>query len=371
MTRPAPTQIHVMQIIHTLDFGGAERLAATISHSLPRDAFQVSVCGLFGGAGPLTAELLRRSVPHFYLEAEKRSKLSLLYGLYRLLREQRVDIVQVHGAYGLMHSFLPARLAGVKIIYTEHAKQSILRVRRAGLAARYLPSFIARTVCVSDNLRVFFRETLGVRENRLTLVYNGIDVARFRSEHPAFPDKVAQRTIGCIARLTEAKDHGNLLAAFAEVVKLRGPLRLVLVGDGELRGAIEQMVAELGISAYVDLLGSRDDIPELLSRMDIFVLPSKREGFPVAILEAMAAGRPVVATEVGGVCEVITSGENGIIVPAGDSAKLAQALLRLLDDPPAARLMALKGEQLVSASFDVQQMSGQYARLFRAVMAAA
>lgn len=357
-----------MQLVHALEFGGAERLAATISASLPRDRFSASVCGLFGGEGPLAAELRRRNVPHFYQEAEKKGKPSLFADLFRLFRRERVDIVQVHGAYGLMHGIVPATLAGVKVVYTEHAKQSILRVRSIGLAARHLPRCVAKTVCVSEDLRVFFRDTLGVADKRLRVVYNGIDADRFRADREPFTAGSGEVVIGCVARLTEAKDHDNLLTAFAAARRAHANLRLMIVGDGELRSAVEKRIAALGIAGHVDMLGGRDDVPQLLARMDVFVLSSKREGFPVAILEAMAAGRPVVATDVGGVTEVVSSGSDGIVVPPEDAGALADALVGLVNDPAAARRMGQRGMERVRSSFDARVVIRQYADLFTSVV---
>lgn len=357
-------RINVMQLIPALEFGGSERLAATISATLPRDRFNASVCGLFGGEGPLVLDLKRQGVPHFFQNAEKKSKLAVFYALYRLFRKQQIDVVQVHGAYGLMYCFLPAKLAGVKIIYTEHAKQSILRVRSVGIAARRLPGYVAKTICVSENLQTFFQDSLGVGRKCLQVIHNGIDASRFRNDSQPFPEKAAHITIGCVARLTEAKDHANLLTAFSRVIAVRTGVRLRLVGDGELRAAIETQIAALGIGDSVDMMGGRDDIPEQLSQMDIFVLSSKREGFPVAILEAMAAGRSVVATSVGGVREVITHGENGLIVPPENTDALTEALLYLIDHPQEARSMAQKGQKLVSEKFNTASMIASYCKLF-------
>lgn len=357
-------KIHVMQLIAALEFGGAERLAATICSSLPKDRFVTSICGFMGKEGALVEDLRRDGIPYFYLDAAHCGKMELFRKLYRMLREQKIDILQIHGSYSLLNCFLPAKLAGVKIVYTEHAKQTISDLRLARFAATYFPYGIAKVVCVSENLRTFFLDVLGVAEKRLQVIHNGIDTERFRTERLPFPENVPTRIIGCIARLTEAKDHGNLLEAFSLLVQSFSNVRLVLVGEGEMRRVIERKISDLGLERFVEMLGNRSDIPGLLAGLDIFVLPSKREGFPVSILEAMAAGRPVVATDVGGVCEVISSGENGLIVPPNDFKSLANALFILLDNPEKAIAMAIKGRNTVAKSFSVESMMNCYSNLF-------
>jgi glycosyltransferase involved in cell wall biosynthesis len=360
-------QIHVMQLIAALEFGGAERLAATISASLPKAQFKVSVCGFTGKEGPLVEDLRCNGIPHFFLDAQGIGKVTLLRSFYRLLRAQQVDIVQIHGAYILLNCFLPAKLAGVRIIYTEHAKQSISRHRLVNLAARFTPYWLDKVVCVSENLHTFFRDMLGVADTKLQVIHNGINVERFRMDTSPFSANKNKRVIGCIARLSEAKDHDNLLKAFATIETKRNAVKLLLVGEGEMREVIEQRIAELGLGASVELLGNRNDIPELLARMDIFVLPSKREGFPVSILEAMAAGRPVVATDVGGVSEVISSGKNGLVVPPENPDALADALLFLLDNPHKAIEMSALGAATVLEHFSVTGMMKKYVALFQGV----
>lgn len=357
-------KIHVMQLIISLDIGGAERLAETISTSLPKDKFKVSICGLFGQEGPLAEDLRKKGIPYFFLDAGKFSKVVLFKKFYHLLRQHRVDILQIHGAYLLLNCFLPAKLSGVRIVYTEHAKQSITRLRLVNLAARFFPYWTSKVVCVSENLRQFFIEELRIPEERLLVIHNGVDTKRFWTNKVPFPEDNKIVCIGCIARLTEPKHHENLLEAFSRLEPRRYGLKLLLVGEGEMRSSIEGKIIALGISDIVELAGNRNDVPEQLANMDIFVLPSKREGFPISILEAMAAGKPVVATNVGGVAEVIVSGDNGLIVPPSDPEALQAALKTLLDNPKYARDLAVSGQVTVNNKFSLNQMMNSYESLF-------
>lgn len=357
---------HHMQLIIALEFGGAESLALNICRQLQRAGVsRASLCGFFGKKGVLAAVAEQDGVGVNYLDALKRSKLVAMYDLYRLLRKERVSVMQVHGAYLLQFAVLPALMAGTKVIYTEHAKHSILKYPRLLWVAKIFSHACSRVVCVSRDLRDFMALTVGVRPSRLEVIHNGIDLERFSCpENTEHERKNQSIVIGTVARLTEAKDHENLLRAFNVVREDEPGVRLLLVGDGELRQEIESVVSSLGMEGVVEMTGKRSDIPQLLNGMDIFVLPSRREGFPVSIIEAMACGRAVVATDVGGVREIIDDGVDGIIVPSGDHRSLALALVQLVQDQRLRNRLALNARQKVVAFFSEQAMMEKYKRLF-------
>jgi glycosyltransferase involved in cell wall biosynthesis len=359
---------HIMQLIFTLDYGGAERLAVMLSGFLNKDRYEPSVCGVFGCAGPLVDDLDSRSIPYYYLEGEKRGKASLFYKLYRLFVAQKVDIVQVHGAYLLLFCFLPAKLAGVKIVYTEHAKHSILNKKLVKFAAQYLSRFSSKVVCVSNNLKKFFEDDLNIHSQKLQVVHNGIDIDKFKCPLPSSANKNSDVLVGCVARLTEAKDHKNLLLAFSFVIKSGYKVKLLIVGGGHLQKTIEEEIVMLGISQQVEMLGPRDDIPNILSSIDIFVLPSRREGFPVSILEAMAAGCSVIATDVGGVSEVIDSGINGLIVAPENPDLLAEAIISLVDCPEKRNEIAINGQSTACDRFDLACTVDAYSDIFEDII---
>nr|WP_224746747.1 glycosyltransferase [Pelovirga terrestris] len=355
-----------MQLINVFDFGGAESLALNICiHLNSAKICQTSVCALFGGRGPLVDHAENNTVNVHCFTQKNRGRLQVMWGLYRLFRVQHVTVVQVHGAYLLQYAALPARLAGVRIIYTEHAKYSLSQSSKLKRNTRYLSRLADKVVCVSENLKNFMITDVGVSASQIEVIHNGVNLSAFQVENKEKSVKKNQDKliIGTVARLSEPKDHGNLLRAFAEVVNKRPDVRLMLVGDGELRSDIESMIQQLGLKSYVDMLGRRSDIPELLVKMDIFVLPSKREGFPIAVLEAMACGKPVVATNVGGMSEIISNGEEGMIVPPENSDELAKAILKLVADEGLRTKIAVLGYQKVISSFSEQAMMEKYMNL--------
>ena len=358
---------HVMQLINTLEFGGAESLALTISSYLNKsETCRASICGLFGGKGPLADIAEKNAITVRYFDERKKSRLEVMWELYRLLRRQQVNLMQVHGVYLLQYAALPALLAGTKIFYTEHAKYTLSKSSMWRRKSRYLSLFAKRVVCVSNDMKNFLVDNIGIKPSRIEVIHNGVDLSSFNVFHLKSDAERENEglVIGTVARLSEPKDHGNLLRAFALVLKKIPKVRLMLVGDGDLRADIEFMIRELGIEENVEMLGRRGDIPELLATMDIFVLPSKREGFPISILEAMACGKPVVATDVGGVSEIISNREDGIIVQPEDHESLAAALLQLLEDERFRKGLGSKAFDKALSSFGEEVMMKKYMNLF-------
>jgi glycosyltransferase involved in cell wall biosynthesis len=227
-------------------------------------------------------------------------------------------------------------------------------------------------VAVSERVRrqAIFKE--GVRPELIVVIPNGIraiqtfsknspEVNGLRAELGFQPSDHIFLTVG---RLVTQKGHSFLLDAIPEVVAAFPAARFVFVGDGPLRPELEDRVAALRIQDLVRFLGIRDDIPLLLSTADGFILPSLWEGLPIALLEAMSAGLPVIATDVEGVDEVIQNGENGLLVPPADPTALAAAILHMLSDPNLCNQFALDGQELIAEKYAIDKMGANYEKLY-------
>lgn len=223
-----------------------------------------------------------------------------------------------------------------------------------------------RVVAVSDFIR---RDALanGVRGDRAVALVNPIAVAE-----PPSADGVealrrslgiepGQPVAGIISRIDDGKGHDDVLAAFAEVRKALPRARLLIVGDGYLRARIESAIAGLGLGAGALMLGFRTDVPELLALIDVFIHPSRRDPCPLGVLEAAAAGKPVVAYADGGIPELVADGQTGLLVPPGDRGALAAALLRLMSDRDLARRMGAAGRARMAQSFRPQDAGARFA----------
>lgn len=364
---------HVMQLIFRLVPGGAERLALTTLEKA-RPYVRGTVCGLFGGEGPLVPEMEARGIAWRVLDVIGRPKLVGIARLAALLRRERVDILHAQDSYLLQWAAPAAWLAGVRLVYTEHATHGFETQPRARLLVRLLAPFLGGMSCVTETLRTYMTDVLGVAPHRLRVIRNGVDTRRFSPAGPgeqggqvaALPDgwKDSDLVFGNVARFCDAKDHPCLLRAFAAVRTTHPQARLLLVGDGERRAEAERLSTELGLGGAVHFTGTRNDIPELLRAMDVFVLSSRNEGMPVAVLEAMACGVPVVSTDVGGITELVRDGETARVVPPGDELALAGAMRWMADSPPRRAAMRARALELVRARCSDEAMLRGYLALY-------
>jgi glycosyltransferase involved in cell wall biosynthesis len=287
------------------------------------------------------------------------------------LRRLRLDILHVHHVPLWLRIRRAAKWAGVsRIVLTEHAKFSISRSPVLQEACRRAAEAVSCFTVVSEDLKDYFVSELGVSAERLRVVRNGVDTRRF---HPGERGEALRGLLPAgytgpvaitVGRLTEAKDHGNLLEAWSLLEREGRAPYLLIVGDGELRDAVERQVAAQSLGATVRLVGARSDIDTLLRGSDIFIVSSRREGLPLALLEAMASGVPVVATRVGGIPEVLSDGHNGILVPPESPAALAAAVRDLLADGPQRQRLAASGRSSVAEAWSLDRMAACYAEVY-------
>lgn len=272
-----------------------------------------------------------------FLSAARMNPL-VIFRIARMVREQHIGLIHAVGLKATLIAKIVGRMTGARVIVHVHD----LFGPRGPI--KWLHHRWARPgdlgVCVAAAARQAAIEAYGIDAHRVRVVHNGIELARFLAIRPDARQRVraelrvdaAAPVIGMIGRFYPVKGHRSLIAAMARVVAVRDDARLVLVGDGPLRGECEQLGRELGLEKHIQFIGQRSDIPELLSAFDLVSLPSELEGLPLTAIESLAAGRPVVAFDVGGVPEVVTDGVDGRVVPAADVPALAAALLELLND---------------------------------------
>jgi glycosyltransferase involved in cell wall biosynthesis len=298
-----------------------------------------------------------------------------LVRLASLLARHKVGVLQTHGARSNFYGAVAGRLAGVPVIIaTVHnalGDYEISPLRRGIYAAalRRALRLVDRVVCVSEALRQDTQRSLGVPSERVATIYNGLDPTRFRRARDSRAIR-AELRIGdgpmllAVGRLTEQKGHRYLLEALPALLGEWPGLRCVIVGDGELRVELPEVAARLGVAHACSFTGARPDIPDLLAAADLAVLPSVSEGFPFILLEALAASKPVVASRIEGVTELIRDGQTGSLVPPRDPAALAEAARALLRNPDRARALAAAGERLVRERFTADAMVSQTVAVF-------
>jgi sugar transferase (PEP-CTERM/EpsH1 system associated) len=351
-------RLRVAHVTLGLDIGGQERLLVEMARHRDVARFDWTVV-VFGRRGVLADALEASGVRVMVLAEPAGFRVGLWRRLARMFRAEHFDIVHTHDDRPLIYGMPAAWWAGVpRRIHTQHHgrlpgiswRQRIL-IRRAARCAEHF-------VCVSaDSARYMIEQ--GIGKERVRTIHNGIDLTRFAFQGPSDDGPIVT-----VARLSPEKDVANLLRAAARVVAEQPASRFEIAGAGPCRAELLQLTAELKLAEHVIFHGEVRDIPALLTRARLFVLPSQTEGISLTLLEAMARGLPVVATEVGGTPEVVEPGVSGMLVPAHDPDALAQAVLAFFADRERGRQMGRTARTRVENCFDIRTMTKQYEALY-------
>ncbi len=350
--------------------GGGQQHLLWLARLVNKDRYEVSVA--CEGEGYLVDQLRTCGITVHPLVMKNRISIQSIVRCRRLFARVRPHIVHTHGGtagyLGRLSRILGPRLRLVHTyhgIHYLHYKNPLKRIAFT-LADRLLLRSTDRVICVAQHDFDLGLKAGVVDPKKATVILNGIDVGSYMHEGTAEPE--SSPTIGTIGRLHVQKGHVHFLEAARLILEKQPDAKFEIVGDGELRASLESKAAALGIGRSVRFLGMRTDIPEILSRMSIFVLTSLWEGFPIVVLEAMAARKPIVATIVDGVTEVLVSGQNAILVPPGEPGPIADAVLDLLRDRAKGRRLADQAFEAVSRSFDVRTMVKRTERVYEEIL---
>jgi glycosyltransferase involved in cell wall biosynthesis len=361
----APRRLRVMQLTWSLVVGGAEVYALTIASNLDPASYEAFMCGVDQG-GALETEVRRRGVPYFIMGRRPGIDFALPWRLYRLFRRTRIDVVQTHNFNQLFYGGLAARLAGARLIHTEHSFELYER-RLLRAALRVLSLLCEKVVAIGDGGARVLSGSLGIPARKVEVIRAGVGLTPFEGSK-----EEARRALGLdprdrvatvVARLYPEKNHRLLFEAFAEVARRVGRARLLVVGEGTEREGLRSEIARPGLADSVWMLGERHDVARILAATDVFVLSSNSEGLPVAVLEAMAASRPVVATAVGELPALLRRARAGRLVPPRDAPALAAALAELLADPALAERMG-QAARRAARPFNLRAMMSRYEKIF-------
>jgi len=352
--------IRVAHCISTMRIGGTELNAARTIERLDRARFDPIVL-TFENTGPLIARYRAANVPVIAFSMPNLYGPRAIAQAMRLaifLRRARVDIVHAHDIYANMFVAVPSRIARVRALVLSRRWWQTFPQTKHRLANRVAYRLAHRVLANSPSVARSLTTSDGVAAHRITVVPNFVDDAAFEappSRRNALLEELGipfdARVIGVVARLDPIKEHETLLRA-AAILTTRWPkVHVVIVGDGENRNALEQLCKELGIQDRVHFAGYRPNLPNLNHAFEVAVLCSRSEGFPNTIVEAMAAGRPVVASDVGGNADAVLDGETGFLAPAGDAPAFARALDVLFGDRALADRMGEAARRRARAEF--------------------
>lgn len=371
----SPAQLRIAFLISRADdIGGAQIHVRDLSTALR--ARGVDAVVLAGGEGPLADQLKERGIPFHCLRGLYRTvgpfrAVAAVLEIQRFLRDFRPDLVSTHSTTAGVLGRIAARGLGLPVLFTAHGwgftegrpwAQRIafwlVEWAAAPLAARII------TVCESD-LQAAARSRL-TAQRRLVAIQNAMPSVDEALQ--ATPERLPAKIV-MVARLSHWKDHETLLRALEQLVPLQWELELI--GDGPLRKQVEELTVSLGLDTRVRFTGFCADVPSRLADAQLFVLATKWEGFPRSILEAMRAGLPVIASDVGGVRESVRDGETGFLVPQGEVEILRDRLRVLLTDPAQRRRMGTAGRALYQKRFSMERLVKETTAVYQAVLAEA
>ena len=373
-SRPTAALPLVVHVVNSLAVGGLENGVVNLVNATSTRFRHIIVC--MTADGPLHARL-RPETEVIVLGKRPGQDPWTLLRLVRLLRRLRPLIVHSRN-WPAIDAIPAARVARVPLVlHGEHGREVAdpegrnprrRRIRRA------LAPLVHHFVTVSEDLRRWLIEDVRVPAAKVTAIHNGVDLSRFgragRLESRLRLDLPAEAPIvGTVGRLDPVKDQAGLIRAFASVRSAHPEALLVVVGDGPCRAELADVAATSGQRDHVRLLGNRDDIPAVMSALDVFVLPSIAEGISNTILEAMASGLPVVATQVGGNPELVENGVGGALVPPLAPSALAAAIAGYVADPELRRRHGQASRQRATEHFSLERMAESYANLYTGLAA--
>lgn len=378
-TRGRPLIAHV---IFRLGTGGMENGLVNLINHMPQDRYRHAIICLTGFDD--FRRRLRDDVEVIALGKRDGNDFALYRKLYRVLKQLSPDILHTRNL-ATLETHIVAALAGIKArVHGEHGRDIYDlegRNRKYLLLRQAMRALVRHYIAVSADLTGWLRNAVHVAPQRLTHIYNGVDSARFLPRSggrppllpPGFADDDAV-VIGSVGRLAQVKGYSDLARAFVTLLQkspeLASRARLVLVGEGSERAVCAEILARADVSQYAWFAGERSNIPQLMQTFDVFVLPSLGEGISNTILEAMATGLPIIATNVGGNPELVTP-KNGVLVPAAQPGELAQAIQLYFEQPALRHAHGTAGRAVIEERFSMQAMVQGYLDVYGIVMNAA
>jgi glycosyltransferase involved in cell wall biosynthesis len=348
--------------------GGSERVVFDLVRKLNKTLFRVVIVGFCDG--PLRMEYERIGAKVHIVNKKTRYDVSFILKLRGIFIEERIEIVNPHHFSPILFSFLATRGSRIKFVYTEHSKWQLIQLGWIFEKVNAIILFFSDAViAISRQIESYLIDVLKVDRMKVRFVTNGVDIDRFYTRDKVLARKrfgvgPSEKVIGMVANIRPEKNHKFLISAFNVIAEQVLDLRLVFAGSDIMNGEIQKCAAESINSDRIMFLGVQEDIPELLCVFDVFCLPSLYEGLPLSILEAMAAGTPVVGTNVIGINEVVSDGENGILVPLGDTAMLAETLFSLLNDEELGHRLTSNARRFVLENYSLDDKTAEYERLF-------
>jgi glycosyltransferase involved in cell wall biosynthesis len=346
-----------------MDIGGAQRVIVDLIKQLQSDSVN---CVLVSCNGEMLNEIKEAGIKNYILPLKSKSPISLLKNIKAVVdicKKENIDIIHSHHRLTTLIGLIISKFCKVKLIHTEHnvfPDKNWINVRGKNI--------IAVSNMVRGNLLKH-----NVKEENIRVIYNGINinknpVEKTRSLLEEYNLKVSSVNIGVIARYSKQKAHLFLLAAIKELIEQEYDINLLLIGEGEERGNIEEFIHEHGLSDRVKLTGNRTNVIDIINQLDFFVLPSIYEGLPISVLEIMSQGKVLIATNVGGNKEVINNGENGFLIESGDTKALLETIKYVYNNLDNLSEIKEKARKRIEDDFSLDNMVNKHKEYYKQLL---
>jgi len=371
---------HREKSLNGMVLSGPEAKALEMCSIYNRQNFDTVI--MYSREGKLLREFENIDISVELFDPKSKFNLSEILYIYQLIKKHKIDVLQTHGLRVDFFGFIAAKLAGIPHIITRHVAFShhlisTARKRLYTFFDKFALKSAAKIITVSRIIENDLIENLSINHNKVVTIHNGVALDRYSNINPVIVQQIRdelgidakKRVVGMVAQLSNWKGIQYFLQAIPAVLKRHRDVVFLIVGDGPERKNLENIARELRISSHVIFAGFRRDIPNVISTMDISVLSSLREGLPNALLESMALGKPVVATDVGGVYEIVLHNKTGFLVPPRNPQMLADAIIEFLDNKAKAKKMGKTGRELITKNFSLKQMVAQYEKVYENVIA--
>jgi len=363
-------KINILYIINKLAIGGAERQLVELLKGLDKSRFNPLLVCLERGGG-FTEDVKALKIPIYYIERKWRWDPLVVWKLREFIKKNKINIIHTYLSLASIYGAIVGKLTKTPIVNSS--------IRKASSFGGYYRNFLVKLSCKLSNI-IISNSIAGVnyffnkKHNKIKVIYNGVDFSRFKISKNKYQIKKElglsnfENIVSMVSRIEEGKGHLTLISSAKIILKYYPKTCFLIVGDGSLRPQLENFVHQQNLQKNILFLGFRKDIPEIFSISDVAVNCSDSEGISNAIIEAMAIGVPVVATDIGGNREIIINGETGFLIPPGSCELLSKAIIKLFKNKKFASQIAMNGKQLVKEEFNFEKMVKDTEELYQQLL---
>jgi len=371
--------IKILIIISNLGLAGMEMIVFNLVKNLDKHQFTVVICCL-DRLGVLGEELKKIGFKCYIMQRKPNTDFLLPFKIAKLIKQEKIDFIHAHNSTSWFYGVIAAKMTRKAIIVTRHGLEQKKNLK-ISIRSKILSLCTMKVVVVSNELKEYSNKIEKINIKKIRVILNGIQIEKYQNIRINIPNKkkelgldINDLIIGTISNVTPVKNHQFLIKAMPKLLKKFPNAKLIIVGSlslgmTSLVERLKSLCNRLEIGDKVFFLGSRRDTPELMPIFDIFVNSSLTEGISLSLLEAMAAGTPIVATNVGGTPEIVINGRTGILVSCNNTDQLANALIKILADKEEASIMAKEGLRRVQKLFTLEAMLNNYEHLYAEIAA--